>query len=554
MSRVTGCATLRHAEGPPGAKVRDFRAKIWNALCCLQIVLLCAGKAAHADTLSLITIQGAQHSTDSLSWTQLGADATILGSSFDVKSASSLSITASLTGPNSLVSVVCAVTPCSWSGAGFNTGDSLVWTSDSVNAGNGPLTLTLGNQVAGAGALIQADGPSQFTAKIQAFSGATSLGSFTEISDSGGDAVYIGTVDQSGANITSVVFSLTSCAGNCNDFAIDTVYLNTSTPTPTATPTPTPAPTATPKPSPTSTPAPSYTPTPAPTATLTPAPTSTPTSTPTATPTPVPTPTATPVPTPTPVRSPTPIPTATPTPVPTPAPTPSALPSPSPTPTPVAKALGFGPSPIIFPNTVFAATGATSDPLTARLSNPAVKPKRPITIEGMALKGLNPSDFAIAANHCPGVITTGLSCGIKVTFTPTALGPRTARLKIVDNAGNSPQIFTLEGTGVRGGLKLSATILYLGHIARGATSPAHTVTLTNTNAVALDIAGIVAKSEFGEFSETDNCVGALAPGQSCTISAFLTPNTLGLLTGELRINDDARHSPQVVLLQGRGVK
>ena len=32
------------------------------------------------------------------------------------------------------------------------------------------------------------------------------------------------------------------------------------------------------------------------------------------------------------------------------------------------------------------------------------------------------------------------------------------------------------------------------------------------------------------------------------------PWTLGLLTGELRINDDARHSPQVVLLQGRGVK
>ena len=183
-----------------------------------------------------------------------------------------------------------------------------------------------------------------------------------------------------------------------------------------------------------------------------------------------------------------------------------------------------------------------------------MKPKLAITIEGVQIKGLNSSDFAVEANQCPGLVTTGLTCGIKVTFTPTALGLRTARLKIVDNASNRPQIFTLEGTGVRGRLKLSATIVYFGHIARGTTSPAHTVTLTNPNAVALDITGIVARSEFGEFSETDNCVGALAPGQSCTISAFLTPNTLGLLTGELRIHDDARHSPQVVLLQGQGIK
>src|SRR5215469_14332974 len=92
---------------------------------------------------------------------------------------------------------------------------------------------------------------------------------------------------------------------------------------------------------------------------------------------------------------------------------------------------------------------------------------------------------------CPSLITAGLTCGIKMTFTPTALGLRTAWLDIVDNASSSAQIFTLEGTGVRGPLKLSATILYLGHIAKGNTCPAHTVTLTNPNSVPLDITGIV---------------------------------------------------------------
>ena len=65
-----------------------------------------------------------------------------------------------------------------------------------------------------AGALIQANTPGQFTARIEAFNGATSLDSFTVTSDTNGDAVYIGLKDQTAANITSVVFSLTTCAAN----------------------------------------------------------------------------------------------------------------------------------------------------------------------------------------------------------------------------------------------------------------------------------------------------------------------------------------------------
>jgi hypothetical protein len=194
--------------------------------------VLFATTAAWADTLVQVTSQAGQGATDSISWKQLGGDQSLLATSFTAKSATGTTHTVTLAGVDSVVSVVCAPTPvnCSWTqGTGFAIGDSLIWTSDTGNGGNGPVTVSFSAPLAGAGALIQANTPGLFTAKIEAFNGGTSLGSFTVTSDTNGDAVYIGLKDQTAANITSVVFSLTTCAGTCTatDFGIDTVFLNT---------------------------------------------------------------------------------------------------------------------------------------------------------------------------------------------------------------------------------------------------------------------------------------------------------------------------------------
>jgi hypothetical protein len=199
-----------------------------STLCGLIVLALFSTTAAWADSLVLVTSQAAQGANDSVHWSQLGADGTTLGSSAAAASGAGSGVTLTLAGPNSLVSVVCSASPCSWAGAGFAAGDSLIWTSDTGNGGNGPLTLSFSRGVSGVGGLIQADGPGQFTAQIQAFNGAASLGSFTVVSNANGDATYIGVLDQTGSNITSVVFSLIACPGICTDFAIDTVNLNTA--------------------------------------------------------------------------------------------------------------------------------------------------------------------------------------------------------------------------------------------------------------------------------------------------------------------------------------
>jgi len=195
--------------------------------------LIAAGISAatviRADALVQVTSVGAQRATDAAKWSQLGPDNWVLPQSVSLKSVNGNSYTISLAGANSVTSVVCSANPCSWTGAGFTAGDTLLWTSDAAAGGNGPVTVKFTAAVAGVGAFVQADTPGQFTVQIQAYNGATLLGTFTALSNSNGDATYIGVNDQTGPNVTSVVFSLAKCSGLCTDFAIDTLNVTPTT-------------------------------------------------------------------------------------------------------------------------------------------------------------------------------------------------------------------------------------------------------------------------------------------------------------------------------------
>jgi len=135
-----------------------------------------------------------------------------------------------------LVAVQCPAIPsCSWTG-GFPAGDTLVWAFDNANnVGTGPLTLGFGTAVQAGGVEIQADAPGMFDVQVQAFAGASPIGAAIGVSsDSAGDPVFLGAQDTV-AEITSLVFSLTGCTGTCdvNDFAVDTLLSLNPTITPT---------------------------------------------------------------------------------------------------------------------------------------------------------------------------------------------------------------------------------------------------------------------------------------------------------------------------------
>jgi hypothetical protein len=83
----------------------------------------------------------------------------------------------------------------------------------------------------------------------------------------------------------------------------------------------------------------------------------------------------------------------------------------------------------------------------------------------------------------------------------------------------------------------------------GTTSPPQTVTLTNTGKSTLKISSMKAT---GQFAMTTTCKANVAPGASCTIKVTFSPQTQGVKSGTVSINDSASKKPQVIALSGDG--
>jgi sugar lactone lactonase YvrE len=86
----------------------------------------------------------------------------------------------------------------------------------------------------------------------------------------------------------------------------------------------------------------------------------------------------------------------------------------------------------------------------------------------------------------------------------------------------------------------------------GTTSPAQTVTVTNSGGANLIISSIVANGDFAQTSTCPISPATLNPGSTCTISVTFTPTGVGTRTGTLTITDNASNSPQSVPLTGTG--
>jgi len=65
---------------------------------------------------------------------------------------------------------------------------------------------------------------------------------------------------------------------------------------------------------------------------------------------------------------------------------------------------------------------------------------------GISITGADPGDFA-QQNNCGTSVPSGGNCRIKVTFTPTQQGKRSADVSVSDDGGGSPQTVPLTGTG-----------------------------------------------------------------------------------------------------------
>ena len=195
----------------------------WQRITLAALVLSVSGAVRAPAGVVLVTSQTALAPDDSIDWGQLGPDSTSLPSSTAVISAGGLSAMASTGDPTGLVR---ADEGLSWVG-NFTNGDHLISNSTFSDY---PFTIEFATPIGGAGAQIQLDRNGPFTSTIQAFSGNTSLGTFTEdglsTSSQDGSAIFIGVLD-SRAEITSIVFGIETPPPFQGDFAINSLLINT---------------------------------------------------------------------------------------------------------------------------------------------------------------------------------------------------------------------------------------------------------------------------------------------------------------------------------------
>jgi Abnormal spindle-like microcephaly-assoc'd, ASPM-SPD-2-Hydin len=217
-----------------------------------------------------------------------------------------------------------------------------------------------------------------------------------------------------------------------------------------------------------------------------------------------------------------------------------------------APAVTLNPTSLSFGNQVVNTTSA-AQPVTLINGGTA-----PLTISSISVTGTNSGDFA-ETSTCPispSTLAAGAQCTINVTFRPSATGSRSASLSITDNAAGSPQTAPLSGTGTAPAVTLNPTSLSFGNQLINTTSPAQTVTLTNSGTAPLTISSIGdTGTNAGDFTETNTCPispSTLAAGAQCTINVTFRPSATGSRSASLSITDNAAGSPQIAPLSGTG--
>jgi hypothetical protein len=163
------------------------------------------------------------------------------------------------------------------------------------------------------------------------------------------------------------------------------------------------------------------------------------------------------------------------------------------------------------------------------------------------------SAFTVTST-CGATLAAGASCAAAVTFAPTSATTFSGTMQVVSSLATPSTVnVPVSGTGVTGSLPVatfSASSVTFARQTVGTTSPAQTVTLTNTGSTALHITSIAISGDFGYtgcgFPQT------LAPGTSCSFMITFSPLDNGTRTGAIAITDDAGGSPQAIALTGIG--
>jgi HKD family nuclease len=203
-----------------------------------------------------------------------------------------------------------------------------------------------------------------------------------------------------------------------------------------------------------------------------------------------------------------------------------------------------------FPTTTI---GQTSPAQTLTLTNTG---NATLTLSTVTVS--NTTDFADTTT-CGSSLAAGASCSFSITFKPSTAAALQSIITVTDNAANSPQSVTLNGTGVTAAtpaVTLSQTSVAFASQTAGTTSAATKVTLTNSGTATLSLSSIaLGGTNPADFTESNNCPSTLAAGAYCTLSVAFAPQAATGYAATVFVTDNAGNVPnaqQGVSLSGTG--
>jgi hypothetical protein len=183
-----------------------------------------------------------------------------------------------------------------------------------------------------------------------------------------------------------------------------------------------------------------------------------------------------------------------------------------------------------------------------------------LEVSSLSLEGLSPEDFAIVDPDTPFTVPPGEAHQVTVRFTPTAVGSRSATVRIDSNdpdEAENPFLLSLSGTGVTPNIAVTARALAFGNVAVGTTPPpTRTTTISNEGSAALTVIGlsITGSLDFSLNLATPATPFTVAPGATVPVDVAYTPEEPGPDSGTLEIVSDDPVEPLVtVTLNGTGV-
>ncbi len=158
-------------------------------------------------------------------------------------------------------------------------------------------------------------------------------------------------------------------------------------------------------------------------------------------------------------------------------------------------------------------------------------------VPSVSLGGANASELAITTNGCTAAVAPGASCTVKVRFTPTGAGAKSATLDVSASPGGAASA-TLSGNALTPGqLSISPPSAGFGSLLIGNVSASTSFTVTNSGGAATGVPVVsITGTDASQFEiVTNGCTAAIPGGGTCSISARFHPSVTGAKSAGLTV-------------------